>query len=156
MRCGSFPDGSAPPLLAPSVPQRLRVAAGRQVIRGVARLINAARKEGNSRSGEIAAGHSTWGMCPTPRTDAAARGNNQRVLNGAQATPVTEFPIRSGWATGFRAAAVADFPPPISGRTAAPGRQFDGGLSITAPLCGCPADSQGVIDALSGGQRAVA
>jgi predicted TIM-barrel fold metal-dependent hydrolase len=33
--------GSAPPLPAPSVPQRLRVAAGRQVMRGVARLINA-------------------------------------------------------------------------------------------------------------------
>ena len=33
--------GTAAPLPAPSVPQRLRVAAGRQVMRGVARLINA-------------------------------------------------------------------------------------------------------------------
>ena len=47
-----------------------------------------------------------------------------------------------------------EFPPPLRPH-AAPGRQFDGGLQHHRAAVRLPADGQGVIDALSGGQRAV-
>ena len=96
------------------------------------RLINPPAKGQQQQVGESLR-HSTWGMCPTPETDAAARAGTGARECGALATPGRESTHDQG-GRGFRAAAVASSP---ALRPHAAGRQFDGGSPASAPLCGC-------------------